>query len=41
VVRGARQVTVVVTAPVALPFGMSLLVGSQAVADAEDPGNQP
>jgi hypothetical protein len=38
VVRGAQQVTVVVTAPVALPFGMSLLVGSRAVADVEDPG---
>ena len=38
VVRDGRQVVVRVTAPVALPFGLALLVGSEAVADAEDPG---
>jgi Flp pilus assembly protein TadG len=37
-VRGGRQVAVLVTAPVALPFGMSLQVASEAVADAEDLG---
>jgi hypothetical protein len=35
VVRGGAQVAVLVNAPVTLPFGLSLRVGSQAVADAE------
>jgi hypothetical protein len=35
VVLGGAQVTVLVSAPVILPFGLSLRVGSQAVADAE------
>jgi hypothetical protein len=37
-VRGGRQVAVLVTAPVLLPFGMSVRVSSHAVADAEDAG---
>ena len=35
-VSTAAQVTVVVTARVSLPFGLSLEVGSRAVADPED-----
>ena len=38
VVLAGRQVAVRVTAPVMLPFGIALPVGSEAVADAEDPG---
>ena len=41
VVRAGRQVAVRVTAPVTLPFGIALSVGSEAVADAEDPGIRP
>ena len=40
-VSGGAQVTVVVRAPVALPFGVVLEVGSTAVADAEQPGGAP
>ncbi len=37
-VAGGRQVTVVVTAPVSLPFGVVVRVGSTAVADTEPEG---
>ena len=36
VVLGGAQIAVLVSAPVTLPLGLSLRVGSQAVADAED-----